>query len=141
MRPDTKMVWLETPCNPILRLTDLEVVIRRVRESSASKAEVVVDSTFATPLATRPLDYGADFVVHSLTKYIGGHGDAMGGGVIGRDPQKMQELAVEASVHYGATMSPFNAWLIMRGAATLPIRMQAHQQHAMQVAESLEVSL
>jgi cystathionine beta-lyase/cystathionine gamma-synthase len=96
-----------------------------------------VDSTFASPMATRPLELGADFAVHSLTKYIGGHGDAMGGAVIGRKSE-LDALNLEASVHYGGILSPFNAWLILRGAATLPIRMKAHQEQAFAVATWLE---
>merc|ERR1711879_709525 len=92
------------------------------------KVEVVVDSTFATPVATKPLiDHGADWVVHSLTKYMGGHGDALGGAVIGIDTSFVNQLYLEASVHYGGTMSPFNAWLIMRGLSTLELRMRAHE--------------
>ena len=83
--------------------------------------DVAVDSTFASPIGTRPLALGADFVVHSLTKYIGGHGDAMGGCVLGRRSD-LEALNLEATVHYGGVLSPFNAWLILRGAATLPIR-------------------
>jgi methionine-gamma-lyase len=97
----------------------------------------VVDSTFATPMATRPLELGADWVVHSLTKYIGGHGDALGGAVLGR-AASVRELSLESGVHFGATISPFNAWLIMRGAATLPLRMRAHADGAMRIAEFLE---
>jgi methionine-gamma-lyase len=83
------------------------------------------------------MDFGTDFVVHSLTKYIGGHGDAMGGAVIGRKPE-LDALNLEASVHYGGILSPFNAWLILRGAATLPIRMKAHAETALAVARFLE---
>ena len=80
LRPNTRMIWAETPANPILKLTDIRCVAEIAHEAGA---ELVVDSTFATPLATRPLELGADYVVHSLTKYIGGHGDALGGAVIG----------------------------------------------------------
>jgi methionine-gamma-lyase len=103
----------------------------------AGVRDVAVDSTFATPLATRPLELGADFVVHSLTKYISGHGDAMGGAVIGRKPD-LAALNLEATVHFGGVMSPFNAWLILRGATTLPLRMKAHQEAAMKLAQFLE---
>lgn len=135
IRPTTRMLWLETPANPIMRLCD----IARLSDIAhgAGVRDVVVDSTFATPIATRPLQLGADFVVHSLTKYIGGHGDAMGGAVVGRKPE-LDALNLEATVHFGGILSPFNAWLILRGAATLPIRMQAHQAAALQVATFLE---
>lgn len=94
-------------------------------------------STFASPIGLRPLDLGADFVVHSLTKYIGGHGDAMGGAVLGRK-NDLDALNLEATVHFGGVLSPFNAWLILRGAATLPIRMRAHEETALAVAKFLE---
>jgi methionine-gamma-lyase len=99
--------------------------------------DVAVDSTYATPIATKPLDLGADFVVHSLTKYLCGHGDAMGGAVIGRKAE-LDALNLEATVHFGGVLSPFNAWLILRGAATLPIRMRAHEETALAVARFLE---
>jgi methionine-gamma-lyase len=131
----TKMLWIETPANPIMRLSD----IRALAELAHGRGidDVVVDSTFATPMATRPLELGADFVVHSLTKYIGGHGDAMGGAVLGRRLD-LDALNLEAMVHYGGVLSPFNAWLIMRGAATFPLRMKAHEENALQVARFLE---
>ena len=95
------------------------------------------NSTFASPIATRPVELGADFVIHSLTKYIGGHGDAMGGAVLGRKSD-LDALNLEATVHYGGVLSPFNAWLILRGAATLPLRMRAHEETASSVAKYLE---
>ncbi len=135
IRPNTRMVWLETPTNPTMQICD----IRALAELAHAKGvrDVVVDSTFATPIATKPLNLGADFVVHSLTKYIGGHGDAMGGCVLGRKAD-LEALNLEAMVHFGGIISPFNAWLIIRGAATLPIRMRAHQESAMIVAKYLE---
>ena len=135
LRPETRMLWVETPANPILRLTDIEATAKLAHDRGAR--DVVVDSTFASPVATNPLALGADFVVHSLTKYIGGHGDAMGGAVIGRKDE-IAALNLEAAVHYGGVLSPFNAWLILRGAATLPIRMRAHEEAALTVAKGLE---
>ena len=135
IRPNTRMLWLETPANPTMKLCDIALLARLAHD--AGIRDVAVDSTFATPIATRPLDLGADFVVHSLTKYIGGHGDAMGGAVLGRSAD-LDALNLEASVHFGGILSPFNAWLILRGAATLPIRMRAHQEGAMKVAAFLE---
>lgn len=135
IRPRTKMLWIETPANPIMRLSDIEALAALAREKGVR--DVAVDSTFASPVATRPLELGADFVVHSLTKYIGGHGDAMGGAVAGRKAD-LDALNLEATVHYGGVLSPFNAWLILRGAATLPIRMRAHEEAAMTVARFLE---
>lgn len=134
MRPNTRMIWAETPVNPVLKLTDICAVAQVARHAGA---ELVVDSTFATPLATRPLELGADYVVHSLTKYIGGHGDALGGAVIG-SKERMDGLRTDAAVHLGAALSPFNAWLILRGMATLPLRMEAHARNALRLAEFLE---
>ncbi len=135
MRPNTRLVWVETPANPIIRLTDIAAA---AEIAHAHGARLAVDSTFATPIATRPLELGADYVVQSLTKYIGGHGDAIGGAVLGSE-QLLNALNVEARIHYGGVLSPFNAWLIMRGAATLPIRMRAHEEGAMTVARVLEM--
>lgn len=134
MRSETKMIWLETPSNPLLRLADIAASADIARQQGAL---LVVDSTFATPIATRPLELGADLVVHSLTKYIGGHGDAMGGSICGSQ-ELISELRGEALTHYGGVISPFNAWLIMRGMATLPMRMHAHEGNAFAVAEYLE---
>lgn len=133
--PRTRMLWLETPCNPTLQLADIAALSALAHANGVR--DVVVDSTFASPIATRPLSLGADFVVHSLTKYIGGHGDAMGGAVLGRKAE-MAALNLEAAVHFGGVLSPFNAWLILRGAETLPIRMKAHETQALAVAQWLE---
>jgi methionine-gamma-lyase len=135
IRPNTKMLWLESPANPIMRLCDIRLLSEMAHE--AGVRDVAVDSTFATPLSTRPLELGADFVIHSLTKYIGGHGDAMGGVVVGR-AKELADLNLEATVHFGGILSPFNAWLILRGAATLPLRMKAHEERALRIARHLE---
>ena len=133
-RPNTRMVYAETPANPILRLTDVAALAQLTHERDATLA---VDSTFATPIGIRPLDLGADYVVQSLTKYLVGHGDAIGGAVLGsqKDVLKMRQ---GVGIHMGGVLSPFNAWLTMRGIATLPIRMRAHQEGAMAVAAHLE---
>jgi methionine-gamma-lyase len=133
-RANTRLLWIETPANPILRLSD----IRALSELAQGQgARIAVDSTFATPVATRPIELGADFVVHSLTKYIGGHGDALGGAVLG-SAADIRALNREATIHHGGVLSPFNAWLILRGAATLPLRMKAHGEGALAVARFLE---
>ncbi|MYH51510.1 MAG: aminotransferase class I/II-fold pyridoxal phosphate-dependent enzyme [Gemmatimonadetes bacterium] len=135
LKPATRLIWLETPANPIVRLTDIAAVARIA--AGQPGVRVAVDSTFATPVATRPLELGAHYVMHSLTKYIGGHGEAVGGAVLGsRDD--ISALRLEAGIHYGGVLSPFNAWLIMRGAATLPLRMNAHEENALAVARWLE---
>ncbi len=133
LRPNTRLVYLESPANPLLRLTDVAAVTAVAHEAGAL---VAVDSTFATPVGFRPAELGADFVIQSLTKYICGHGDAIGGSIAGAEDElvKLRGLAI----HVGGVLSPFNAWLILRGAATLPIRMAAHEEGALTVAEHLE---
>jgi len=134
MTQRTKLIFVETPANPILRLTD----IRAVADCAAGVgALLAVDSTFATPIATRPLEFGADFVVHSLTKYACGHGDALGGAVLGAH-NHVQELRSFALVHHGAVLHPFAAWLIDRSLQTLPLRMRRHEENAFAVAQFLE---
>lgn len=135
MRPNTKLVWLETPANPMLKLSDIAAIAEIAHRGGA---ELAVDSTWATPIATRPLELGADWVVHSLTKYYCGHGDAMGGAVVGGDADRILALRRDARIHEGAVLSPFEAWLIARGMDTLPIRMAAHEAGATAVARFLE---
>lgn len=132
--PNTRLIYIETPCNPLLRLTDIAAVAKIAQTAGARLA---VDSTFATPLATRPLQLGADFVIHSLTKYLGGHGDALGGVILGRTTD-LAPLRKKTAIRLGGVLSPFNAWLIMRGLATFPLRMRAHADNARQVAQFLE---
>jgi methionine-gamma-lyase len=133
-RPSTRLVYAETPANPILRLTDVAAVAEVVHEAGARFA---VDSTFATPVALRPVELGADYVLHSLTKYIGGHGDAVGGALLG-NAEDLAAIRRGPGIHVGGALSPFNAWLIMLGVATLPLRMRAHAEGALAVASFLE---
>jgi methionine-gamma-lyase len=134
MRPNTRLVYAETPANPILRISDIAALAEMAH---AAGIPLAVDSTWASPALQQPLALGADYVIHSLTKYINGHGDALGGVVIG--PQKeIQRIRKEMLVHLGGALSPFNAWLILRGAVTLPLRMQQHSQSALQMARFLE---
>jgi cystathionine beta-lyase/cystathionine gamma-synthase len=135
IRPNTKMIWLESPSNPAMIVSDIRALATLAHQKGVR--DVVTDSTYATPISTQPLSLGADFVMHSLTKYIGGHGDAMGGCIVGRRTD-LAALNLESTVHFGGIMSPFNAWLILRGAATLPLRMLAHQEAAMFLAQKLE---
>jgi methionine-gamma-lyase len=134
VKPNTRLIYIETPCNPLLRLTDIAAIAQIARHS---KARLAVDSTFATPLATRPLELGADFVIHSLTKYLCGHGDALGGVILGNKAD-LTPLRKKTSIRLGGTLSPFNAWLILRGLSTFPIRMRVHQENALQVAAFLQ---
>ena len=134
LTPQTKLVYVETPANPILRLSD----IRAIAECAAGAgAKLSVDSTFATPIGTRPLEMGADFVIHSLTKYACGHGDTLGGIVLGSRAD-LRPLRASALVHNGAVLHPFGAWLIERSLQTLPLRMRQHQANALAVANFLE---
>jgi methionine-gamma-lyase len=134
LRPETKLLYVETPANPILRIADIAALAQVAHDAGARLA---VDSTFAGPVLQRPLDLGADYVVHSLTKYLNGQGDAVGGVVLGpRDG--IRRIRQEMLIHLGGAMSPFNAWLIMRGLTTLPLRMERHCENALRVARFLE---
>jgi len=132
--PETALVWGETPANPTMRITDISKIAQITHQHGARLA---IDSTFATPMATRPITLGADYVIHSLTKYCCGHGDAMGGAVLASD-ENMRAIETDGQIHVGGVISPFNAWLINRGLATLPLRMKAHQDNAMALAQFLE---
>ncbi|GAB6123749.1 trans-sulfuration enzyme family protein [Dysgonomonas termitidis] len=134
VKSNTRLIYIETPCNPLLRLTDIAAVAEIAREAGAKLA---VDSTFATPAATKPLALGADFVIHSLTKYLGGHGDALGGVILG-SKENLVPLRKKTAIRFGGVLSPFNAWLILRGLATFPLRMRVHQENALKIAAYLE---
>nr|WP_319387052.1 aminotransferase class I/II-fold pyridoxal phosphate-dependent enzyme [uncultured Roseibium sp.] len=134
IRPTTRLVHTETPVNPIMRLTDLKAVSALAHAAGALHS---CDATFASPLGMDAAGLGVDLVMHSITKYIGGHGDAVGGAVAGR-ADLIAAMRKEAAIHHGGVLSPFNAWLIARGAATLPLRMRAHQDGAAAVARWLE---
>jgi len=134
LRPNTKIIHVETPGNPTTRVSDIAEIAKIAHSVNAL---LTVDSTFASPFLQQPLELGADLVIHSLTKYINGHGDAMGGAVIGKK-QLIDQIKRQAMVNLGGAISPFNAWLIMRGAVTLPLRMKQHSESAMKVARFLE---
>lgn len=134
LRPNTKLVHIESPCNPLCRLTDIAEVSKLAKEVGA---KLSIDSTFATPLATRPIALGVDYVIHSLTKFISGHGDAIGGALLG-PKEELIKMHGSVAAKLGGIISPFNAWLIMRGCSTLPLRMQAHENNAMKLASYLE---
>lgn len=132
--PGTKLVHIETPGNPTLSISDIEAIAKIAHENGALLS---VDNTFASPYNTRPIELGADFVVESLTKYINGHGDSLGGAIIG--PKKyLDQIRFQAQVNLGASISPFNAWLIARGAATLPLRMRQINESALAIARFLK---
>ena len=126
-----KAIWIETPSNPLMKITD----IRGISELSGD-AVVVVDGTFATPYLQRPLELGADVVVHSTTKYLGGHSDVMGGAVLTNNPEVATSVAALQSAG-GAVLSPFESWLTMRGIKTLAVRMDQHCRNAHAIADAL----
>jgi cystathionine gamma-synthase len=130
----TRLVWVETPTNPLLNVVDIHAVVERAHEAGAV---VVVDNTFATPYLQRPLELGADIVVHSTTKYLGGHSDLIGGFACTSDPTVAERLAFLQN-SLGAVPGPFDSWLVLRGLKTLALRMQRHCANARAVAEFLQ---
>lgn len=134
IRPTTKLVCIEAIANPTTKVADVEAIAEIVH---ANGAILMLDSTFTPPPFYRPLEHGADLVVHSLTKYINGHGDAMGGAVIG-PARLIDPIKADAMVDVGGIISPFNAWQIQRGSVTLPLRLRQHYRSAQAIAEFLE---
>jgi cystathionine beta-lyase/cystathionine gamma-synthase len=133
MRPETKMVFLESPTNPVMRLTDIPAA---AEIAHAGGAKVVVDNTFASPCLQRPLELGADLVVHSTTKYLNGHSDSVGGIVIGNDDADLEWLQFIQNAE-GAILSPLDSWLVLRGTKTLALRMAQHNANGLALAEFL----
>lgn len=134
IRPNTKLFWLETPSNPLLRIFDIKAISEEAKKSGAIS---VVDNTFMSPFFQRPLELGADIVVHSTTKYIGGHSDMVGGAAITTREDLAEKLAF-LSNSMGAVASPFDSFMAMRSLKTLGVRMKQHQINALAVAEHLE---
>ena len=134
LKPNTKLIYVETPANPILRISDIAALSKIAHEAGIPLA---VDSTWASPALQKPLSLGADYVLHSLTKFINGHGDALGGAVLGSE-QNIKKIRKDMLVHLGGALSPFNAWLIGRGLMTLPLRIEKQSANALQVAQFLE---
>ena len=134
MRPNTKVVWTETPTNPLLNITDIETVAQIAHDGGALH---VVDNTFASPYLQQPLTLGADVVVHSTTKYIGGHSDVIGGALIVSDAELGERLAFHQNT-MGAVPGPFDSWLTLRGVKTLGVRMDRHSENAERVVAALE---
>ncbi len=135
LTPKTRLVWLETPTNPLLRITDLRAVAEIVH-AHPNRPLLVVDNTFATPYLQRPLELGADIVVHSMTKYLGGHSDVVGGAVIVKDRELAERLYFLQNA-VGAVLGPMDSFLVLRGIKTLPIRMERHFENALAIAEFL----
>lgn len=134
IKPNTKLIHVETPGNPTTGISDLAEISKIAKEAGALLS---VDGTFASPICQSPLELGADLLIHSMTKYINGHGDSLGGCVLGKK-ELIEKIKTEAMVNVGGVLSPFNAWLVARGMATLPIRMKQINNNAMEVAKFLE---
>lgn len=130
MTPATRMIWVESPSNPLLAITDIELVSRVAHKAGSL---LVVDNTFATPYLQQPLELGADIVIHSTTKYIGGHSDAVGGAVLVNDEKLGEDIAFYQNAA-GGIPGPFDSWLVLRGLKTLAVRMRVHSENAAAIA-------
>ncbi|WP_020156453.1 methionine gamma-lyase [Caldibacillus debilis] len=135
LRENTACIFLETPVNPTMEVNDLELVVKAARRRGIP---VVVDNTFSSPYLQNPLEFGCDYVVHSATKYIGGHGDVIAGIVVGKDREAMQQLRNRIQKDIGGIISPFDAWLLLRGLKTLHVRMDRHVENAKKLFEYLK---
>ncbi|WP_077619095.1 methionine gamma-lyase [Bacillus sinesaloumensis] len=133
LTPSTKLIYIETPINPTMKLIDLQLVVKIARQY---KIPVVVDNTFSSPYLQQPIKEGCDVVIHSATKYIGGHGDVIAGLVVGRE-DFIQQVAMTTKKDIGGVMSPFDAWLLLRGLKTLPVRMDRHCDNAEKITSLL----
>ncbi|MFO7167954.1 MAG: aminotransferase class V-fold PLP-dependent enzyme [Chloroflexota bacterium] len=134
VRPNTRLVWIETPSNPLLKVADIAAIAEIAHEAGA---RCVVDNTWATPVQQRPLELGADMVLHATTKYLGGHSDVLGGAVVCREADEQFASVRFLQANGGAVPSPFDCWLVLRGIQTLAYRVRAHAEHAGKVARFL----
>lgn len=133
LRANTQLIWIETPSNPLMKILDIAAIARIAHEAGA---QLLVDSTFATPILQRPLTLGADVVLHSTTKYCGGHSDVQGGCLVVKSRELLDRLLHVREI-LGAVASPFNSWLILRGLRSLPCRMERHSANGAAVASAL----
>ena len=133
MRPNTRLIWIETPTNPLLKIADIAALAAVAREAGAL---LVVDNTFASPYFQRPLELGAHIVVHSTTKYLGGHSDVIGGAVVTNLKDEFQDMKFYQNAA-GAVPGPWDCWLVLRGLKTLAVRMREHERNALQLARFL----
>jgi methionine-gamma-lyase len=133
IRPETRMIYVESPVNPLMQITDLRAIVDLARRHNLT---TVCDNTFATPINQRPLELGIDAVIHSATKYIGGHHDATAGALIGS--REMVDRVWRFSLVAGATLSPFDSWLLLRGLRTLGLRVERHNRNGLALATFLE---
>jgi cystathionine beta-lyase/cystathionine gamma-synthase len=131
--PATKGIWIETPSNPLLNIVDIAAVVEIAR---AARCTTIADNTFLSPYLQRPFEFGVDVVVHSMTKYLNGHSDVVGGCVVTRHEAHRERISQVVNA-FGLACSPFDAWLVLRGVKTLGPRMEAHQKSAMAVARFL----
>lgn len=134
LQPNTKMIWIESPTNPMMKLVDLEKVAEFAQKNNLI---AVADNTFATPMIQRPLELGFDLVIHSVTKYLNGHSDMIGGVVVSKDSELSERLGFLQNA-IGSILGPFDSFLALRGLKTLPLRMERHSQNAQLLAEYLE---
>lgn len=135
IKPETVCIYVETPINPTMELVNLEAAIKVAKKHGL---RVVVDNTFCSPYLQNPIEMGADFVLHSATKYLNGHGDVIGGILVGKDGEEMQHLRMTVQKDVGGIMSPFDAWLLLRGLKTLHVRMDRHISNAEKVLAFLQ---
>ncbi len=133
VRPNTTMIWVETPTNPLLNIADIEAIATIARDAGAL---LVVDNTFASPYLQRPLTLGADVVVHSTTKYLGGHSDVVGGALVAKDTEVGERLAYHQNA-MGAVAAPMDSWLVLRGIKTLGVRMDRHNANTAVIVDLL----
>ena len=136
IKPETKLIWIESPTNPTLRITDIKEICETIK-ASYPEIWIVVDNTFMTPINQRPLQLGADIVVHSVTKYLNGHCDVLMGAAVTNSPDIHKKLRFMQNA-IGAVPSPFDCWLALRGMKTLAVRMKAHEHNATKVAQFLQ---
>lgn len=137
IRPETVCLYVETPINPTMEIVDLELVCKVARKHGL---KVIVDNTFSSPYLQNPIDFGADYVLHSATKYINGHGDVIAGLLVGSDAEDMMNLRMTVQKDVGGIISPFDAWLILRGLKTLHVRMDRHSENATKLVSFLKSS-
>ncbi|WP_040229237.1 trans-sulfuration enzyme family protein [Bhargavaea cecembensis] len=135
VKPETTVIYIETPINPTMEIADLQAAVNVARRHGLT---VIVDNTFSSPYIQNPLEIGADFVLHSATKYINGHGDVIAGLLVGADGEKITDLRMTVQKDYGGIMSPFDAWLLLRGLKTLAVRMERHTSNAGRVIDYLK---
>ncbi|MDV6377524.1 methionine gamma-lyase [Sporosarcina sp. GW1-11] len=127
VKPETTCIYVETPINPTMELVDLQAVVNVAKRHNL---KVIVDNTFCSPYIQTPLTFGVDFVLHSATKYLNGHGDVIAGLLVGNDKEEMAKLRGTVQKDFGGVISPFDAWLLLRGIKTLPVRMDRHAANA-----------